>query len=836
MAKNNSKGQDSKNSSASPKKTAWRGINLKQKSPSRPASVNSQESRKSTHTITSIEKSTEVSSPLSTEFEVSSPTSTEQQQSSSVEVDAIEKDTNKKATTTTKKTAKSTSIIGDIVSSSPAPAKTATSNTATITTTTTETTSTVAETQKEDAKEEDDGASTPRAGSRRSSFSALDSASEVFEDAFDDHDDYFDDDVPTFDEQSTEKDQIDSALSALSNKNTNDEEHDNVTREEERREKRRATVDEVEGLQISEASSHSPIQAKQEKQLPKDVDNSSENILKKEATSSAIASTFTAAEEAAAAAAAFADGGDNVPTVTTSEESGLEEEPIKMAQPTVLRDNDVTQGNAQLVKETQEHETLLYQEKKEDLAINDITSTVTTDIPLTEPKEPERQSSSNGQQQINGHSNITSVCHEQEEYNHRVVDVLADLENSVSNLQQRYEFPTVNIDTARGGGTSEKSPVEHADSGVFDAKSSEEKSEPTRNTSFSDSVDRKELEMDQHDHLGNLLPAMEDAARETMAAHDRIKVNVDNVNITPEDQSRAARSHEFEHPIEDPIDLDMFRDNVISIPTIDPKSIPINYLSPREQEEADEPVREGMRNLFDNKFMKAKNAFQSKANVEPLYALGLGAMAFIKAMMTYQGTDVDVAMSTLASAYTIAKAQIDNTAFKKPLKEAVSQYFSSMLNRNGSSNLPSNPAPITRTNSDGQPKELPTFLPNSILRAHVIKAECCLLMSILQLSQESVVSYLKCGLNLRRAYNSYSIVWQEYKRMGQNFTKYMDRDTVSAIQFGIGAVHLILSSMPQKILKIFSTLGWQSDKQLGFALLKLCLEGRGIRSPLASLT
>ena len=117
---------------------------------------------------------------------------------------------------------------------------------------------------------------------------------------------------------------------------------------------------------------------------------------------------------------------------------------------------------------------------------------------------------------------------------------------------------------------------------------------------------------------------------------------------------------------------------------------------------------------------------------------------------TYQENDVEVAMSTLASAYTIAKAQIDNTAFKKPLKEAVSQYFSTVLSRNSAPNLPSNPTPITRSNSGGQPRELPTFLPNSILRAHVIKAECCLLMGIIQLSQESVVSYLKCGLNLRR--------------------------------------------------------------------------------------
>lgn len=63
----------------------------------------------------------------------------------------------------------------------------------------------------------------------------------------------------------------------------------------------------------------------------------------------------------------------------------------------------------------------------------------------------------------------------------------------------------------------------------------------------------------------------------------------------------------------------------------------------------------------------------------------------------------------------------------------------------------------------------------------------------------------------------------------------MDRDSVSAIQFGIGTVHLLLSSLPPKILKVFSALGFKSDKQLGFALLKLCLEGKGIRAPLASL-
>lgn len=51
----------------------------------------------------------------------------------------------------------------------------------------------------------------------------------------------------------------------------------------------------------------------------------------------------------------------------------------------------------------------------------------------------------------------------------------------------------------------------------------------------------------------------------------------------------------------------------------------------------------------------------------------------------------------------------------------------------------------------------------------------------------------------------------------------------------IGSVHLLLSSLPPKILKIISAFGWKADKHLGFALLKLCMDGQRIRSPLAAM-
>lgn len=71
--------------------------------------------------------------------------------------------------------------------------------------------------------------------------------------------------------------------------------------------------------------------------------------------------------------------------------------------------------------------------------------------------------------------------------------------------------------------------------------------------------------------------------------------------------------------------------------------------------------------------------------------------------------------------------------------------------------------------------------------------------------------------------------------MGQLHNEYIDRDTISGIQFGIGSVHLVLASLPQKVLRTVAAFGWKADKHLGFALLKLCLEDRRARSPMASL-
>ncbi|KAI8977628.1 hypothetical protein BDF20DRAFT_875939 [Mycotypha africana] len=269
--------------------------------------------------------------------------------------------------------------------------------------------------------------------------------------------------------------------------------------------------------------------------------------------------------------------------------------------------------------------------------------------------------------------------------------------------------------------------------------------------------------------------------------------------------------------------------NDLKLANIDYTQVKENFLSPRAQERFDHEMLKGVRLFFNNKFSEAKQIFERRSTQDPLYALGLGSMAFIQAITSYNPKDVERALSILTDTYHFANAQIEAASAQKPFKDTVSHYITNLMGAN-STNLPTNTRPFNKYELQEQ-----QFLPNGALRAHVIKAECALLMAMLYLSMETMVGYLKAGLNLRRAYSSYSLVWQEYKRMGQHFHKYMDDNTVSAIQFGIGSVHLLLSSLPPKILKIVSAFGWKADKHLGFALLKVCLEEKRIRSPLASL-
>ncbi|KAI8083690.1 hypothetical protein BDF21DRAFT_437923 [Thamnidium elegans] len=192
--------------------------------------------------------------------------------------------------------------------------------------------------------------------------------------------------------------------------------------------------------------------------------------------------------------------------------------------------------------------------------------------------------------------------------------------------------------------------------------------------------------------------------------------------------------------------------------------------------------------------------------------------------MTSADQDQTMALNALNTTYDIANTQLEATKTSSKITGYFSGYYN-YLKKKGTDT----PEPAST------PRESGDYPPNSVLRAHVLKAECCLQIAILQLLQESVMGYVKCGLNLRRAYSSYSYVWSEYQKMGADHLTFMDSDTISGVQFGIGSVHLVLSALPAKILKAVSAFGWKPDKQLGFILLNQCAESKRVRSSMATV-
>lgn len=124
-----------------------------------------------------------------------------------------------------------------------------------------------------------------------------------------------------------------------------------------------------------------------------------------------------------------------------------------------------------------------------------------------------------------------------------------------------------------------------------------------------------------------------------------------------------------------------------------------------------------------------------------------------------------MALNTLNTTYSIAKAQLE--AAKRTSK--ISDYFSGYYNyirgnRSGTNNTPPASPSVTTPPTTSPNQQFPS---NGVLRAHVIKAECCLLTAVLQLLQESVMSYVKCGLNLRRGTN---ILCQAMMAIGSCYT------------------------------------------------------------------
>ncbi|KAF9940591.1 Tetratricopeptide repeat protein 39B [Modicella reniformis] len=299
-----------------------------------------------------------------------------------------------------------------------------------------------------------------------------------------------------------------------------------------------------------------------------------------------------------------------------------------------------------------------------------------------------------------------------------------------------------------------------------------------------------------------------------------------------------------------------------------------NMLTAAEQVVADEGMLHGVQIFFENQFIDAQRIFASQEQINPVYALGSGALAFMKACMTFSESDIQEAIKILQHSEALCGAHI-HAAPKKatnaaPIFSSVSKMVSSGWSyfgyqNNSSSNSSSisihkkdkkkdsnnkeskdnNKDSSISNNSNGAskkgsptstpPPSPPRFMTNGEIRARVIRAESLLLTSLLLLLQESFMSYLKAAMNLRKGYKAYEAIWAELQSMGDEVNTLVDNNTLGGIYFGLGTINIVLASMPTKILKVIASFGYSGDKTFGFELISKCIATKGIRSPLGSL-
>ena len=117
--------------------------------------------------------------------------------------------------------------------------------------------------------------------------------------------------------------------------------------------------------------------------------------------------------------------------------------------------------------------------------------------------------------------------------------------------------------------------------------------------------------------------------------------------------------------------------------------------------------------------------------------------------------------------------------------------------------------------------------------AELCYAECILARAALTfLEDETLVAFVKAGLQIRSGYYAYKNCWQLVAE--ENDVK-EEVDFISGVRLGVGTYNLLISMLPNRILKILEWVGFTGSKKFGMSQLNKVFALNGLRQPLAVL-
>uniref|UniRef100_A0A8C4H5H8 Tetratricopeptide repeat protein 39B n=1 Tax=Dicentrarchus labrax TaxID=13489 RepID=A0A8C4H5H8_DICLA len=198
--------------------------------------------------------------------------------------------------------------------------------------------------------------------------------------------------------------------------------------------------------------------------------------------------------------------------------------------------------------------------------------------------------------------------------------------------------------------------------------------------------------------------------------------------------------------------------------------------------------------VLNNKFSEALDLLKPWWKDSMYHALGYSSILVMQATMTFEHRDIQAAMATIKEALHTCQR------FRK--RNSVVGSLSSLINKQ--SNL--------------QEQEM---------HAEICYAECLLQKATLTFVQdENMISFIKGGIKIRTSY-------QIYKDC-QNSDAF--RQFEGGVKLGIGSFNLMLSLLPQRILRLLEFIGFSGNRGFGLSQLREGASSHSLRSILCALT
>ncbi|KAI8343980.1 hypothetical protein BC941DRAFT_464219 [Chlamydoabsidia padenii] len=209
-------------------------------------------------------------------------------------------------------------------------------------------------------------------------------------------------------------------------------------------------------------------------------------------------------------------------------------------------------------------------------------------------------------------------------------------------------------------------------------------------------------------------------------------------------------------------------------------------------------VHQALALFYDSRIHQAEALLDKRDGV--YVSLGRAFILFLKSMMTFQETDVQLTLEALKKTIHLSGS------LRK--KEGWMDSLSSIWQSKNTNTAIQNMTPLER-------------------HAELIHAEAYLLKALLSIiHDESVVSFVREGFNIRNSYNTYitlakyiKFVQQEAAK-GKDVKKYgLDEHFTSGVCLGVGTFNIVLSMLPASVIKVVEFIGFTVDRAHGLQVL-----------------